>query len=571
MSSSSKSTAPILTTFDEFARLADYSLMDTLNADPDATADGDDHQARQVFSGHFVPVTPTPLENSEYVAHSHTFFKELGLSDELALDETFSRVFSGDLSVASEPMRQVGWATGYALSIYGTEYTQNCPFGTGNGYGNGRAISIFEGILNGKRWEMQLKGGGPTPYCRGGDGRAVLRSSVREFLAQEYMHALGVPTSRSLTLYVSNSETVARPWYSQRSGSFEPDVLMENPVAISTRVAPSFLRVGQLELFARRCRNNAHKNASEELRMEELRMIVAHLIEREYKYEIDQSLGFANQLVELAKQFRERLTSLVANWLRVGYCQGNFNSDNCAAGGFTLDYGPFGFCEVFEPWFQPWTGGGEHFAFINQPKAAQANYYMFWKSLRALLENDAKALEVFDQVGQGFADAMQEKIQNIWASKLGLRQFNPELFNQLMQLMSHSEVDYTIFFRELSHIPESVSDLEKSFYTKPSQQIVEQWQTWLNNWRERIRNEGSLADISVKMKQVNPKYTWREWLIVPAYEQAMQGDYSLVKELQEVLSRPYEEQPKEIEDKYYRLRPREFSDVGGVAHYSCSS
>lgn len=571
MSSSSKSTAPILTTFDEFARLADYSLMDTLNADPDATADGDDHQARQVFSGHFVPVTPTPLENSEYVAHSHTFFKELGLSDELALDETFSRVFSGDLSVASEPMRQVGWATGYALSIYGTEYTQNCPFGTGNGYGDGRAISIFEGILNGKRWEMQLKGGGPTPYCRGGDGRAVLRSSVREFLAQEYMHALGVPTSRSLTLYVSNSETVARPWYSQRSGSFEPDVLMENPVAISTRVAPSFLRVGQLELFARRCRNNAHKNASEELRMEELRMIVAHLIEREYKYEIDQSLGFANQLVELAKQFRERLTSLVANWLRVGYCQGNFNSDNCAAGGFTLDYGPFGFCEVFEPWFQPWTGGGEHFAFINQPKAAQANYYMFWKSLRALLENDAKALEVFDQVGQGFADAMQEKIQNIWASKLGLRQFNPELFNQLMQLMSHSEVDYTIFFRELSHIPESVSDLEKSFYTKPSQQIVEQWQTWLNNWRERIRNEGSLADISVKMKQVNPKYTWREWLIVPAYEQAMQGDYSLVKELQEVLSRPYEEQPKEIEDKYYRLRPREFSDVGGVAHYSCSS
>ena len=104
-------------------------------------------------------------------------------------------------------MSPVGWATGYALSIYGTEYTQQCPFGTGNGYGDGRAISVFEGLFNGKRMEMQLKGGGPTPYCRGADGRAVLRSSVREFLAQELMNALGIPTSRSLTclLYTSPS------------------------------------------------------------------------------------------------------------------------------------------------------------------------------------------------------------------------------------------------------------------------------------------------------------------------------------------------------------------------------
>ena len=216
---SKPSAEPCVTTFEEFVRLADYSLMDTLNADPDATVDGDDHRARQVFSGHFVPVTPTPLAEPEYVAHSSTFFKELGLSDELALNEKFRHVFSGDISAAHDPMRQVGWATGYALSIYGTEYIEQCPFGTGNGYGDGRAISVFEGIINGQRWEMQLKGGGPTPYCRGGDGRAVLRSSVREFLAQEYMQALGVPTSRSLTLYVSKSETVTRPWYSQDSHS----------------------------------------------------------------------------------------------------------------------------------------------------------------------------------------------------------------------------------------------------------------------------------------------------------------------------------------------------------------
>ncbi|MEO0868776.1 MAG: protein adenylyltransferase SelO family protein, partial [Cyanobacteria bacterium J06642_11] len=431
--------------------------------------------------------------------------------------------------------------------------------------GDGRAISIFEGTINGQRWEMQLKGGGPTPYCRGADGRAVLRSSVREFLAQDYMHALGVPTSRSLTLYVSKSETVSRPWYSQDSLSTEPDVLVDNPVAISTRVAPSFLRVGQLELFARRARSNEHPNAAEELRL-----IVSHLIEREYKRDIDQTLSFVDQLVELAKLFRQRLTSLVANWLRVGYCQGNFNSDNCAAGGFTLDYGPFGFCEIFDPWFQPWTGGGDHFAFINQPRAADANYYMFWKAVRPLLADDADALEQFDQVGRGFADAMQQQIEKMWAAKLGLTEFNPEMFRTLMQLMTHSDVDYTIFFRELSHIPDDVLALEKSFYGKTSQQHYDQWQAWLKSWRGLI-DDGNLSEISAKMKQTNPKYTWREWLVVPAYQQAMEGDYRLVKELQAVFSHPYDEQSQEMEDKYYRLRPSAFSDVGGVSYYSCSS
>lgn len=563
---SKPSAEPCITTFDEFVRLADYSLMDTLNADPEATGDGDDHRARQVFSGHYVPVKPTPLAEPEYVTHSSTFFNELGLSDELTLNAKFRQVFSGDLSATHEPMRQVGWATGYALSIYGTEYTQQCPFGTGNGYGDGRAISVFEGILNGQRWEMQLKGAGSTPYCRGADGRAVLRSSVREFLAQEYMQALGVPTSRSLTLYVSKSETVTRPWYSQDSHCTNPDILVDNPVAISTRVAPSFLRVGQLELFARRVRNNAHPRA-----LEELRMIVSHLIDREYKSDINQKFIFADQLVELAKQFRQRLTSLVANWQRIGYCQGNYNSDNCAAGGFTLDYGPFGFCEIFDPKFQPWTGGGEHFSFFNQPIAAEANYHMFWTAVRPLLAEDTEALEHFDQVRHGFAEEMQKQIQKMWAAKLGLTEYNPKLLERLMQLMTHSEVDFTIFFRELSHIPEDISALEKSFYLKTSQQFDEQWQAWLESWRDLVIKDGDLAEISASMKQTNPKYTWREWLIVPAYQQAMQGDYTLVRELQEVLSYPYDEQSQEVEDKYYRLKPRAFFNVGGVSHYSCSS
>ena len=563
---SESSDEPRVSTFDDFVRLADYSLMDTLNADPDATGDGDDHRARQVFSGHFVPVTPTPLAEPEYVTHSSTFFNELGLSDELAFNAKFRQVFSGDISAAHEPMRQVGWATGYALSIYGTEYTQQCPFGTGNGYGDGRAISVFEGIFNGQRWEMQLKGCGPTPFCRGADGRAVLRSSVREFLAQEYMQALGVPTSRSLTLYVSKSETVTRPWYSQNSHATDPDILVDNPVAISTRVAPSFLRVGQLELFARRARSNAHPRA-----LEELRVIVSHLIEREYQSDINQNLVFADQLIELAKLFRQRLISLVANWLRIGYCQGNYNSDNCAAGGFTLDYGPFGFCEIFDPEFQPWTGGGEHFSFFNQPIAAEANYHMFWTAVRTLLEEDIEALKYFDQVRHGFAEVMQTQIKKMWAAKLGLKEYNPKVLSKLMWLMTHSEVDYTIFFRELSHIPDDVSALKKSFYVKTSQQFDEQWQSWLESWRDLVVREGNLAEISANMKQTNPKYTWREWLVVPAYQQAMQGDYTLVQELQEVLSYPYDEQSQAVEKKYYRLKPEAFFNAGGVSHYSCSS
>ncbi|WP_428239605.1 protein adenylyltransferase SelO [Gynuella sp.] len=563
----SKSSAKAdVKTFDEFVQLADYSLMNNLNADPDAKNDGNDHLPRQVFSGHFVPVAPTPLAEPEYVTHSYTFFNELGLSNELPFDEGFCRLFTGDMSATYAPMRPVGWATGYALSIYGTEYTQQCPFGTGNAYGDGRAISVFEAVINGQRWEMQLKGGGPTPYCRGADGRAVLRSSVREFLAQEFMHALGVPTSRSLTLYVSKSETVSRPWYSAHSYSANPDILVDNPVAISTRVAPSFLRVGQLELFARRTRKNTHANA-----FEELRMIVAHLIEREYGNEINRTQSFDDQLIELARLFRQRLISLVTHWLRVGYCQGNFNSDNCAAGGFTLDYGPFGFCEIFDTEFQPWTGGGKHFSFFNQPAAAEANFHMFWTAVRPLLAENTDAIKQLDQIRRGFAEAMQNQTQTMWAAKLGLTEYNPALFKQLLKLMTLSKVDYTLFFRELSHIPDDVSALKKSFYVQTPPELDEQWQAWLNSWRDLVNKGGDLAAVSANMKKTNPKYTWREWLVVPAYQHAMQGDYTLVKELQDVLSQPYEEQSKAIEDKYYRLKPKEYFNAGGVSHYSCSS
>ncbi|MEA3370068.1 MAG: hypothetical protein U9Q40_01865, partial [Campylobacterota bacterium] len=134
-----KQTLKTIETLEDLAELADYSFVETLNSDPDATKDGIDHSPRQVFSGHYVPVNPTPIENPIYIAHSKSFFEELGLSDNLARSEDFMRLFSGDTSGLNEPLRSVGWATGYALSIYGTEYYEQCPFKTGNGYGDGRA------------------------------------------------------------------------------------------------------------------------------------------------------------------------------------------------------------------------------------------------------------------------------------------------------------------------------------------------------------------------------------------------------------------------------------------------
>ncbi|MCH2040047.1 MAG: protein adenylyltransferase SelO family protein [Saccharospirillaceae bacterium] len=589
-SSSHASEEKLISSFTEFSAKADYSLLENLNIDPQARPDGVEHEPRQVFSGHYVPVIPTPIAAPQYIAHSTALFAELGLDDSLVQDKAFAKVFSADISPVLEsvmegvmekgtsPMRPYGWATGYALSIYGTEYTQQCPFRNGNGYGDGRAMSIFEGVFNGKRWEMQLKGGGRTPYCRGADGRAVLRSSVREFLAQEHMHALGIPTSRSLTLFTSTAETVTRPWYSEQSQTYEPDILVDNPVAISTRVAPSFLRVGQVELFARRTRNKEYDHAPQELKL-----IVQHLIEREYNDDIDATLSFPEQVIKLAECFRGRLTALVANWIRVGFCQGNFNSDNCPAGGYTLDYGPFGFCEQFDPQFQPWTGGGEHFSFFNQPAAAEANYHMFWKSVRTLLESegDDAYIQQLDDVRRGFEKEQRIAIQTMWASKLGLESYDEALITQLLSLMHQSEADYTRFFRELSSVPSSIESLKETFYLDLSQardaQLEQKWQSWLEQWRDAVLENQKEAFVVSKMKQTNPKYTWREWLVVPAYQQAMQscsdgsGNYDLVKELQQVLTHPYDEQTPEIEAKFYRQKPAEYFHAGGVSHYSCSS
>lgn len=559
-------------TINDLAPLADYSLMNTLTPDPESNKNGVDHSPREVFSGHYVPVNPTPIKDPQYVAHSKKLFSELGFDDSLAQSLDFIRMFSGDLSQVPQPLRSVGWATGYALSIYGTEYYQQCPFKTGNGYGDGRAISILEASILGQRWEMQLKGGGRTPYCRGADGRAVLRSSVREFLAQEHMNELGIPTSRSLSLITSKTEKVKRPWFNEGSFSRDPEVMINESVAITTRVAHSFLRVGQLELFGRRASKLEHPEA-----LKELKAIVLHLVDREYKDVIDENLPIDQKVILLATEFRSRLTTLVTNWIRVGFCQGNFNSDNCAAGGFTLDYGPFGFMDMFDPKYQSWTGGGDHFSFINQPQAAERNFHMFCKALKPIIDSNQNVLSQLDEIGDGFSLEIQEKIEKMWATKLGLSTFEPSLFKELVMLLMQTHVDYTIFFRELSSIPEDIAPLIKSFYSESpyDEKILKSWSQWLEKWKSLIHNSETTPEsrkkLSARMKLVNPKYILREWFLVPAYQQAASGDYTLIGELQEVMTNPYAELSSEMEEKYYRKKPSHFFEVAGISHVSCSS
>ena len=552
--------------FNDFLNQADFSLIKTLNADPQSTVDGNDHSPRQVYSGHYVPVTPIALTSPKYITHSGEFFKELGLGDKLIEDENFTQFFSGNHKVKTKDLNNFGWATGYALSIYGTEYNSQCPFRTGNGYGDGRAISIFEGVFKGQRWEMQLKGSGPTPYCRGGDGRAVLRSSIREFLAQELMHSLGVPTTRSLTLFVSEKDMVKRPWYQKDSESFDPEIMVDNYIAIATRVAPSFLRIGQIELFARRLKNKSHDES-----FQELKMIVEHLINRNYKDEIFNNKPFSEQVIELAYLYRKRLTSLVANWIRVGYCQGNFNSDNCALGGYTLDYGPFGFCELFDPLFQPWTGGGEHFSFFNQPLAAELNFKMFCSSLKLLVEKDKSSSNKLVEIMHGFTKCMDEEIQIMWSKKLGIKIYDENLIKNLFNLMITTKVDYTKFFRNLSKIPNNVNDLKDSFYKPPTNELESSWNIWIKSWKSCLDKSFELKDISNSMLQINPKYIWREWLVVSAYEKAEKGDYSELKDLQNLFKDPYGNNSSESNKKYDRLRPNKYFNAGGISHYSCSS
>ena len=482
--------------FRDFAARCHADFQNVLAADLDTDKNYPNQTSRPVRSGHYVKVKSKPLRDPELIIFSEDMLSVLGIRRDATRDEAFARFFSGDVEEGERAgLPGVAWATPYALAIYGERYTDNCPFGDGTGYGDGRALSVAlvntpsQGV-----WELQLKGAGPTPFCRGADGRAVLRSSVREFLASEAMHWLGVSTTRAISLVVSNTDNVRRPWYSsdhkKRIENIEipspddprlrhlpvqmrekllqqamyrfrqPDEMIIEKCAISCRVAPSFFRVGHFDLFARRIQRQ-----DDDLAREQLKVLVWYAAKREYSDDLHEYLASpktnANtQKLALAmlKLSSERIARLTAEWIRVGYCQGNFNSDNCLIAGRTMDYGPFGFIEKFSPLWNMWLGGGQHFGFLNQHVAGGKNFGIFAKSLMTLMDEEGKeaARKLIDE----HENLAIRELNDVWRRKLGMNCWNSEaekMIDELLELMTDSCADYTTFWRQLAECAGSQS------------------------------------------------------------------------------------------------------------------
>jgi uncharacterized protein YdiU (UPF0061 family) len=550
----------------------------------------------------------------------------LKLTQEQIESDDFVQWLSGNL-VLSE-----SWATPYALSIMGTRYTSNCPYGTGNGYGDGRAISIAE--FNGQ--ELQLKGGGTTPFHRGADGRAVLRSSIREFLASEAMHFLGVETTRALSLIRSKSDRVQRPWYSgdsvlqipdlddvrlaqysteqrkqiiqqlRTTQKADPNILISEPCAITCRVASSFTRVGHLDLFARRAEQASLDTAKETGKRfnpstrewKELEQLIWHACKREYKeqaydpfIETEDLVGAATKLLELSAH---KIADMVAHWVRVGFAQGNFNADNCLVGGKTMDYGPFGWMEEFSPLFAKWTGSGQHFGFLNQPSAGFVNYQVLVESVAPVIAaareddtTDKVAEEIVQKGHKVFNDALDRAIR----SKLGLApdaDAADDLWDSLKTLLQDSRADWTIFWRQLSYVMRDYPDLESedyeemmqtlegdaslpsgTFYEPLTPELRRQWIAWIKDWRDIVKaTEYDTEKVFELMRTSNPKYVLREWMLVDAYSMAAEEDYTMLNELYELIQKPYDEGTAKQNADYYQRASASATARGGTAFMS---
>jgi len=651
----------------------DYSWIHQLSPEEDASKHNPDknNKKRPVKNGHYVQVTPKPLKNPKLVAYSSDLTKNvLQLSDEQVHSPEFLDFFSGngkkafldcnsdnnnDNNTSDEPFALFqplqAWATPYALSIMGTRYTSNCPFGTGEGYGDGRAISIAE-LSFPQKYEFQLKGGGPTPFCRGADGRAVFRSSIREFLASEAMHHLGIGTTRALSLIVSegpNGDTSQRPWYREaveavtiklpdvddpRLEKFpmekrkaiieqlanekrDPDIMIAEPNAITCRVSPSFVRIGHLDLFYCRVlktwkkKTNSYDIHSREWK--EMEEMVWHAGYRDLPSSLYQPLHTSNDITQLANEILTHscngISKMVAHWIRVGFCQGNFNADNCLVAGRTMDYGPFGFMDKYDPLFAKWTGSGEHFGFLNQPRAALTNYMVLVESVLPLLMTEKGSnvdLKEGIQLKRTWMDKaqviFQKEMDHMWMLKFGLNvnnsDINPnDLWGEMESLLTRSKADWILIWRQLYTIvktfpvtgSESISteyeemfellngnelvDAESSpFYEPVTVEVRKDWIQWIKKWREALVSSHADATFIIapeeQMRLANPKYALREWMLVDAYTKAAEGDYSEIHALLRLIEHPYEEGTPSQHTKYYKRAPESALISGGTAFMS---
>ena len=448
-------------------------------------------------------VKPDPLNNPYLVAFSSAMAELLDIPSELFEQQALIDQLSGSLgSLDSDPLAML-----YAGHQFGHFVPQ---------LGDGRAILIGE--LKDKEkhdWEVQLKGAGLTPFSRMGDGRAVLRSTIREFLCSEAMAGLGIPTTRALCITGSRD-----PVYREQAET----------AAILTRVSKSHLRFGNFEVFFYR------------QQYDELKILADFVIDHFYP----DCRDCDNPYIELLRQVLERTASLIAQWQLVGFTHGVLNTDNMSILGDTIDYGPFGFLDHFETSFVcNHTDAQGRYAYDQQPKVGLFNLSCLAQALLPLIdtEDGSHAAEQAKSILEQYRPAYQANYYRGIASKLGFESFregDETLIAELFQLME-GQVDFTIFFRDLCDVDDNADQ-------QPMRDIFldrNAFDHWFIDYRARLSTESlTQQDRSKLMKQVNPKYILRNYLAQNAIEATENGDFTEVTRLVGILQHPYEGQPE---------------------------
>ncbi len=518
----------------------DNAFVRELPGDPESGP-----RLRQVHGALWSSVPPEPVAAPRLLAHSREMAARLGFSDADIDSPEFAQVFAGNaLLPGMQP-----FAANYGGHQFGHWAGQ---------LGDGRAISLGEVVdAAGERWELQLKGAGRTPYSRSADGRAVLRSSIREFLCSEAMHHLGVPTTRALSL-VGTGQTVVRDMFYDGHPRGEPG-------AIVCRMAPSFIRFGNFEL----------PYAREDVPL--LRKLADFCIRRDFMHSRGAHLRGSGEALyaDWFAEVCERTALMVAHWMRVGFVHGVMNTDNMSILGLTIDYGPYGWIDDYDPDWTPNTtdAGGRRYRFGWQPKIAHWNLLRLAHALSPLFGDEAPLQAGLDRYAATYVAADHDNI----ARKLGLaecRDDDVELMRDLHVLLQSAEIDMTLFFRALADVdPDApgLPPLRDAFYDGGKRDAATpSLLDWLARHAARVKEDG--LDPAVRraaMHAVNPKYVLRNYLAQQAIDRAEAGDLGGVTGLLEVMRHPYDEQPEH--EACAGRRPDWARDRAGCSMLSCSS
>ncbi|HXF16221.1 MAG TPA: YdiU family protein [Burkholderiales bacterium] len=523
----------------------DNRFVRELPADPETGP-----RRRQVHRALYSRVDPTPVAQPKLIAYSPEVAVLLGIDEREIESQKFADVFAGNALI--EGMQP------YAANYGGHQFGQ-----WAGQLGDGRAITLGEIVTPaGQRWELQLKGAGKTPYSRTADGRAVLRSSIREFLCSEAMHYLGVPTTRALSLVATGEPVVRDMFYDGHP--------KEEPGAIVCRVAPSFIRFGNFELPTSRDD------------VDLLNKLIDFTIRRDFPELVPQQHAGDNggQLSEPVRaewfaQVCERTARMVAHWMRVGFVHGVMNTDNMSILGLTIDYGPYGWIDDFDLDWTPNTtdAHGRRYRFGQQPQVAYWNLGQFANALVP----SYSSVDSLHAGLQRFVEAYRAAERGNIAAKLGLRECLDEdeiLMRELQLLLQKSEIDMTLFFRALGEIDVDAPDLaplEPAFYDPVKrQEAVPALESWLARYAARVRRDARAhSERRASMQAVNPRYVLRNYLAQQAIDRAEQGDNGGVRELLDVLRHPYEDQPGR--SQFAERRPDWARNRAGCSMLSCSS